>query len=453
MILEELQGSPPSDNPLITTEEGGSRWRIDDRGKTYTVVNEGDALEIYGLDPRAIDYEFNALDSWIPGGTIQRFRWVSDGDEKPEEHQFITRFTERPRLEIGEEGVPQLRQWCLEVSGVQGSPPREVSGWSCGIGAPIGPRPLVQDLGGGDFQIEVPDSGGGVVAHINPFLPPKLRPGGPRPRFSRGANLLVHFPGSQSVLTWPVLRDALAAWSRNDTSIFAVAVVPPGMVVELLRLDANIEWARSEDPEGTWAKAFRVTETPATFLVNPQGKTVWHQVGRLDAASLKAAFNEHLVAGGPLRWRQLHLKVRDGEPAPDFIFEYLKGRRIALRTLRGRPRLLNFWKSWSAPCLVELRYLQKLHNRFAREGLVILAINDGEDPQRAREIFEENAFTFGFVTDPDRHIAELYGVNCWPTTISINEKGVVRRIQFGVTPGEGCFMPKKVTPIVAGVRD
>jgi hypothetical protein len=27
-------------------------------------------------------------------------------------------------------------------------------------------------------------------------------------------------------------------------------------------------------------------------------------------------------------------------------------------------------------------------------------------------------------------------VNCWPTTVSLNEKGVVRHIQSGVTPGE-----------------
>lgn len=397
-----------------------------------------------------VRYEWNAFNSWIPGGAIHRFRWVygTEGnilEEIVEEHKFMTEVT-RDVLHINVRELLDPRhplQLCLEVSGTQGAPPREVSGWWCSVGAPQGPA--LEDVGVGGFSVDVTDSGGAVVAHVNPLWPGTLRPGVGRPRIRSGANMLVHFAGSTSALNGPALRDALVSRSRRDAAVFVVFVVPPEGPVEPLRLDANVGWARTEDAEQTWAKAFRMQKTPATFLVNPEGKIVWQQVGLLEAVSLIAALDEHLVAGRPLRWQQLSLKVRVGEPAPDFLFEYLNLRRIALRHLRRRRVLLNFWKSWSTPCLAELHHLQSVHDRFAREGLVILAVNSGEDPQRARQVFKENGFTFAFVPDADGEIAKLYGVSCWPTTVSLTEKGVIKDICFGVTPKQRDHYLSKVT--------
>jgi peroxiredoxin len=394
--------------------------------------------------------ELNAFDSWIPGGTIHRFRWVygAEGDiqdEIVEEHKFITQLTRDVlHIDIRQLDFRHALQLCLEVSGTQGAPPREVSGWSCSVGAPQGPA--LEDVGGGGFSVDVTDSGGAVVAHVNPLWPGNLRPGVTRPPRIRGAaNMLVHFADSTSFTTGTALRDALVSRSRRDAAVVVVFVLPPGAVVEPLKLDANVGWARTEDAEQAWAKALRALQTPATFLVNPEGKIVWHQDGPLEAIPLIAALDEHLVTGRPLRWQQLSLKVRVGEPAPDFLFEYLNGRRIAIRHLRRRPMLLNFWKSWSTPCLAELHHLQKMHDRFARDGLVILAVNSGEDPQRARRVFKENGFSFAFVADADREISKLYGVNCWPTTVSLNEKGIIRHIYFGANPGKRHDALSKVT--------
>ena len=56
---------------------------------------------------------------------------------------------------------------------------------------------------------------------------------------------------------------------------------------------------------------------------------------------------------------------------------------LALDRLRGQQVLLNFWQSWSAPCLRELRRLQRLHEESSKHGLVIMARQRRGDAYRA----------------------------------------------------------------------
>jgi peroxiredoxin len=115
---------------------------------------------------------------------------------------------------------------------------------------------------------------------------------------------------------------------------------------------------------------------------------------------------------------------------PDTVFTDDQGNQIALRRLRGQNVLLNFWRSWSAPSIQELRRLQRLQDQERRP--LILAINGDEDRNALAEVRSRNNLTFPLVHDPQKSIATRYGVQCWPTTVSINEEGIVDHVQFGV---------------------
>src|SRR4030095_5015987 len=97
--------------------------------------------------------------------------------------------------------------------------------------------------------------------------------------------------------------------------------------------------------------------------------------------------------------------------------------------------VLMFWKSCSRPSLVELRRLQQLHDRGGQRGPVVMAVGDGEAPEHIAEIAREQHLQFTLVADPDRRISRAYGVNCWPTTVSINENGLIDALHYGVTHG------------------
>jgi peroxiredoxin len=166
--------------------------------------------------------------------------------------------------------------------------------------------------------------------------------------------------------------------------------------------------------------------------VNARGEFVWKE-GSLDPERLAAALDEHLLPSQLRSPLPLRLTVQPGERALDATFEDAQGQVLAVRRLRGRQILLNFWQSWSAPCIKELRRLQLLHEADGERTPVIVAVNGGEAREAIAEVRRQHKLTFALVPDADQRIARLYGVACWPTTVAINQEGIIERVQFGLS--------------------
>jgi peroxiredoxin len=232
------------------------------------------------------------------------------------------------------------------------------------------------------------------------------------------------------------ILNSVAKRQRKASSVLVVGILrePKAAAAKVEGSDANMAWAQTTDPDGSWARAFPASKQPATFLIDPAGKVVWSHSGPVMGSSLADAIDKYLATGGPLRWQQLRPLAREGGPAPDFIFELEKGRVVPLRALRGASVVLVFWQSRLPYCLEELVHWERTARAGAGRGARILAISDGEDPQRAREVFKKGGFSSRLVCDPERRIGLAYGVRCWPTAIAIDRSGRVKRVQVGTTP-------------------
>jgi peroxiredoxin len=163
------------------------------------------------------------------------------------------------------------------------------------------------------------------------------------------------------------------------------------------------------------------------------GNVRWKHEGELQVEALIEALRSHpsLPAGGSRQ--ALRLKVREGDRAPDFVFEFVPNRLMPLHTLRGHAVDLVFWTSWAEPSLLELAHAAARSGEASNGRKLVLAINDGEAVEHAREVFERHGVAATLVPDPDRRIARLYGIHCWPTTVSIDERGRVWDVQMGRT--------------------
>ncbi len=122
---------------------------------------------------------------------------------------------------------------------------------------------------------------------------------------------------------------------------------------------------------------------------------------------------------------------RAGAPAPAFEAATLGGGTIALGDLRGQVVVLNLWASWCTPCRAEMPALERVWQRYARDGLVILAVNQGEDAATVREFVREHDLTFAVALDPREQVGRQYALVAYPTTLFIDRDGVIRKVVRG----------------------
>jgi cytochrome c biogenesis protein CcmG/thiol:disulfide interchange protein DsbE len=128
-----------------------------------------------------------------------------------------------------------------------------------------------------------------------------------------------------------------------------------------------------------------------------------------------------------------------GDEAPNYTLLDLDGRNISLADFRGQPVIMNLWATWCAPCRIEMPALQEAIERHQEQGLVILALNQGETADVARQYFyDEMGLTFTPLLDENSSVAATYsGMNVLPTTYFIDQEGIVSAIHRGpLTTGQ-----------------
>ncbi len=229
---------------------------------------------------------------------------------------------------------------------------------------------------------------------------------------------------------------------RPRVALGVVVVLPAGSLAaslgELQRKVASIgDGFRyrvhvTDDQEGGWTRTFGVTRAPAVFLVDAHRELVWKHEGQINPKALAAALDQHATPASLPTARPLQLAVAHGLRAPDLFFNDDSGRPYALHRLRGRHVLVNFWQSWSAPCLTELRRLQHLAARKDTNALFIVSFHGGRDQKAAERIRKELGLPFPVIQDAEQQMARQYGVRCWPTTVLLDADGRVEHVQFGV---------------------
>ncbi|MDB5296658.1 MAG: thiol-disulfide isomerase-like thioredoxin [Phycisphaerales bacterium] len=126
-----------------------------------------------------------------------------------------------------------------------------------------------------------------------------------------------------------------------------------------------------------------------------------------------------------------------GKPAPEIKVTTLDGKPFALSDLKGKVVVLDFWATWCVPCVQAMPHLQEMSQRKALvdAGLVVLAVNLQEEPDRVRKFLDDKKLTFPVVIDDDKtKIAEAYRVEPVPVTVVIGRDGNIAEAVLGALP-------------------
>lgn len=116
-----------------------------------------------------------------------------------------------------------------------------------------------------------------------------------------------------------------------------------------------------------------------------------------------------------------------GEAAPIFALRDDRGGAASLDRYRGRIVVMNLWASWCPPCRAEMPDLQRLENAYADRGIVIIGVNEGESPERARAFADSLQIRFPIWIDGSQRYGRTYAALGLPTTVILDANGVVLR--------------------------
>jgi peroxiredoxin len=133
-----------------------------------------------------------------------------------------------------------------------------------------------------------------------------------------------------------------------------------------------------------------------------------------------------------------------GFSAPDFILQDLEGNQYQLSSFIGEKVIVNIWASWCKPCQYEMPALQKIHEKYSDQGLVLLAVNNTyqDNYSNVVDFVSANNLTFPILMDLDGNVSKLYQVQALPSTFFIDRNGKISEIIIGGPMSEALIEAK-----------
>ena len=132
----------------------------------------------------------------------------------------------------------------------------------------------------------------------------------------------------------------------------------------------------------------------------------------------------------------------------EFTLTDLDGNRVSLASFKGNSVvILDFWATWCPPCRMTMPVLQRLKDSLGNRGLVVLSIDQGENPDKVRSFIRQNGLTMRILMDNASSVANAWGVNGIPSLFVIDKEGNVRHHEVGYEPA----METRLSEIISGL--
>jgi len=119
------------------------------------------------------------------------------------------------------------------------------------------------------------------------------------------------------------------------------------------------------------------------------------------------------------------------KPAKDFELENMNGEKIRLSDYKGHIVVMNYWATWCGPCISEMPLFQKFSDQYGPQ-LVVFGIDNQETVEEIRPYVDKLNITYEILLDKDAQVHVDYQVYGLPTTIIVDQNGIVKVNHIGI---------------------
>jgi cytochrome c biogenesis protein CcdA/thiol-disulfide isomerase/thioredoxin len=130
--------------------------------------------------------------------------------------------------------------------------------------------------------------------------------------------------------------------------------------------------------------------------------------------------------------------VPAGVKAPDLvgIQSWINSKPLAMKQLKGKVVLIDFWTYTCINCIRSLPYVQGWYQQYQKDGLVVIGVEAPEFsyekiPSNVAAAVKQDKITYPVAIDGDLATWNAYQNQYWPAEYLIDRSGNIRRTHFG----------------------
>lgn len=120
-----------------------------------------------------------------------------------------------------------------------------------------------------------------------------------------------------------------------------------------------------------------------------------------------------------------------GSIAPSFKLNDLSGKPLSLADHKGKVLLLRFWSTACKSCKEEMPKLETIYQQLKTSGLVLIAINIKDSPEKILDFIDGMGLTFPILIGENKSAAKDFKVYGVPTSFLIDKDGIIKERFFG----------------------
>lgn len=133
-----------------------------------------------------------------------------------------------------------------------------------------------------------------------------------------------------------------------------------------------------------------------------------------------------LLVANPLSAQKRHSNIASVK------LQTLQGETTELFNYLGDITIINFWSTWSAPCLKEMPVLEKIYREYHSQNIKVIGVSVYSDPSKIGKMLQLTKVSYPILIAPKAQIPRFGNLSSIPQTLIVDANGrILKRFVGG----------------------